>query len=560
MSRRIGIDEHTEQVVVSFRFDRQLKDRVKALPGSRYHGATRTWRFPFSALERVMEALVPHGFTCDWVDDAPGTTPPLPAAVSAPLDAAERRERPAGPASLSVRELNDRIRTAIARGFQGAVWVDGVVSSYDRNRPQGHAWFELVDAESDTAQTTISAVVFATQRERIARAMAKHGVELADGLSVRLRGRVEFYAPRGTVQFVVEDVDAAHSAGDLALRRERVLAELARRGLSERQRILPMPIVPLRVALVTSYESDAYFDVVSGLQASGFGFSITPFDVRVQGTNLSRSVCAALAAIAARAAEFDVVVVTRGGGSRVELGAWDDVAVAVAVAELPVKVLVAIGHQQDASALDAIATSAKTPTEAGERLAALARGSAERASALGAAVARAAEARVSDAHLRARTDGGRFAAAVRARLARERGRIDHLPRLLSAATLTALADQRATLRAAERRLQPTTLRRATARPGAQLDRLAARTARAAERATRAQQRTLDHAEHRLRLVHPDNVLKRGFAILRDADGAPLSKLADLPEGSAAQLQMADGTADILVNARRPPNHTNDRHD
>ncbi len=568
MTRRIEVDAETGDVVVSFRFDRTIKDAVKAIAGARFHGNSRTWRFPGERLSAVVSTLQPLGFA--WTEPPPRVAR-LDARLDAPSDAPalrarapERQSQPLSEdATIRIRDVNRAIGEAIDQRFRRSFWVAGELVNYDKNRATGHAWFELVDVELDagtdgrrqSSGTVMRAVAFASARDRMVHKMGAQGLALADGLTVRMRVRVEFYAPKGSIQLQVEDIDVAWSAGALALRREQVVREVAERGLAERQPAMEIPAVPLRVALLTSFESDAYFDVLSGLRVSGMAFDVTPLDVRVQGEGLSRSVCAALAWVAERRAEFDVVIITRGGGSRVELGGWDDLPVALAVAQLPVKVLVAIGHQQDRCALDDIAEAAKTPTEAAERLAALARGALARAATAADCVGRAAAARIATATAHTNQTALHVARHTRRNLDQQRAYIDAtLPRLLARATTTAINNRRSQLQAADARLSPAQAARPTQRRHAQCDALQQRLLRAIPSALKNANRSLDHAAHTIKLVHPDNILQRGFAILRDPDGKPIASANGLQPGDPLTVQTAqhDLTVDIKhINTRVP---------
>ena len=129
-----------------------------------------------------------------------------------------------------------------------------------------------------------------------------------------------------------------------------------------------MPTVPLRIGVVTSPGSDAWKDFHDELVRSGFAFEISLCGARVQGEGAEGDLLKALAYFASREAEFDVVAVIRGGGSRTDLMAFDTLDLAKSVALHPVKVVVGIGHHADRSVLDELAHSEKTPTAVGQYL------------------------------------------------------------------------------------------------------------------------------------------------------------------------------------------------
>src|SRR5690606_32177216 len=136
-------------------------------------------------------------------------------------------------------------------------------------------------------------------------------------------GRVELYVPWGSYRFLIEELDVGYTLGEAARRREEIRRRLAEEGLLDRNRALPFPALPLRVGLVTSRGSDAYNDVLSTFKESGFAFRVVADGVRVQGRQTEPSVLNALDWFRAHAAELDVLLICRGGGSRTDL-AWFD--------------------------------------------------------------------------------------------------------------------------------------------------------------------------------------------------------------------------------------------
>ncbi len=556
-------DEGLDALVVTFRYRPDVKDMVKGIRGARFDWTSKTWRFARADAADAARVLAGHGFALD-------------AAAAALLDGV-----PPGPEGVdddpegdgySISQLNDEASRALARHFTGDVWVVGEIDGWGRARQRDHAWFELVErsAEGGVA-ASVSAVLFRNARARVEAAFERAGLELEDGLRVRLRCRVDLYVRRGTFQLIIEDVDAAWSAGTLAARREQILAQLDADGLRERNASLPMPSVPLRVALLTSAGSDAYRDVVTTLQASRWGFDVTVFDVRVQGDQLESTVVGALALVGAHADRFDVCIVSRGGGSRVELGAWDNLAVARAVARCPVKVMVAIGHERDRGVLDEIAMSCRTPTEAARVLVGYLDDAAVAVDMLGERLDRGARRTVDTSRARLLATARGLDARTRGRLATEQARVDtHLPGAVRRAV-------RGRSRAAEARvdaLQRATARAATARPRAEharlsrahariersavrpittaaavLERAVPRLERAAAAVVRAARRDLEPLATAAEHADPRRLLARGFAIVRTADGRAIADAAALIVDDNISVQLRDGTIDATVTAR-----------
>ena len=259
-------------------------------------------------------------------------------------------------------DLRDFLREAFPE-----VWVAGEVNRV-RVTQRGHLYFELIEkGDRDQIEGKLEAVVWRSDHQRIRQQLAKAGLEIVEGQTIRCRGGVDFYPPFGRTQLVVREVDPVFTAGLLAQRRREVLVSLKVRGLLELNRQVPLSELPLRVALVTSDGSAAYHDFLSSLEESGFGFQVYFIHAAVQGKDAESEVASALGMLSSL--PIDCAVLIRGGGSRADLAAFDSQGVAEAVAQAPVPVLTGLGHEIDQSVADLVAHSSfKTPTKVAEYL------------------------------------------------------------------------------------------------------------------------------------------------------------------------------------------------
>lgn len=419
--------------------------------------------------------------------------------------------------TYSVAELAETIGERVRAAFPAEVWVTGEIQNLTDTRSVNR-YFSLVDAE-DGHDAQLSVVLLSRDRERVNRLLKKSGmrVRMTNGTEVRIRGRIDWYAPRGQLQLRMVSIDPAFTLGQLAVARAALLEKLAAEGLLGRNRTVPMPLLPLRVGLVTSAGSAAEADVLHELDASGFAFDVQVADVRVQGADAPGSVAGAIRWFAQRS--IDVVVVARGGGAATDLAAFDQELVARAIAESPHPVVTGVGHEIDRTVADEVAhLSAKTPTAAAQQLVAVVAESARRAYSTFEAILA-----VVDDTLRHRAE--------------------RLERLATRASTAAVAATRAELHRVEdveRRMG----RAANARLGS-----ASSAADAASRRLRsAGRRRLDEAARSLHLlasrtaaVDPERALARGWSITRLADGTVLRSAADAPAGTAIHTTLADGS-------------------
>jgi exodeoxyribonuclease VII large subunit len=252
--------------------------------------------------------------------------------------------------TLTVGEIARRIERALRREFgTTAVWVRGEIRDLNR-APSGHVHFTLTDGD-----LSVPVILFGSDRPRINRQLTANGpaVRMDDGIEVRIRVEVRWYAPRSQVSLRMTGIDPSFTIGRLAEQRDLLLRRLATEGLLRAQARLPLPLVPLRVGLVTSLGSAAHADVRRTLASAQLGFEVVECDARVQGPGAEPHLVEALAAVAGAGA--DVVLVVRGGGARTDLAAFDGEALARAIAGLGVPVLTGIGHETDTSVADEVA-------------------------------------------------------------------------------------------------------------------------------------------------------------------------------------------------------------
>ena len=562
--RRLELE--ADQLVARFSYTPWLKDEVKALPGARFDWNSKTWRFHTQYAPQVVPDLLKHGFeiaaeVLELLDDMEPVPGGDAAVIGASTDNAERRH--------SITELNRAAARAIATAFAPTILLIGEVSGFERTRSRRHAYFELVERDSEErTAATIGAVMFESARRSVESALEKAGMPITDGMRVCFRGRVSIYEARGSYQFVIESVDTSWVEGEQAMRRERILRKLKEEGIVDSNQRLPLPQFPLRVALLTSADSDAMHDVLSSLRQSRLPFTVDLFDVRVQGRDLESTVTRALDLVSRSANDWDCVLITRGGGSRVELGGWDNEVVARALVACPVKVIVAIGHHQDRSLLDDIAHSMKTPTAAGELLVELVADSMhyidELASRMDASVSRACATLTGSLSEYA----GRTQRAAERAVDRAANRTLHFPRVLHIATdgrLSTLQQSpgRALLRLRtlaaaspvryqKQRLEGLQRRLVSGAAALQQENVTG----LASSVTRLRHQALPELERNSALLRllaekvaandPLQVLNRGFVMLRDGQNRVVTELRSIKAGDLVKITMRDGSASATV--------------
>ena len=563
MSRMIDLELRTRTVWLSFPWDPRVVATVKTIPGRKFDEESKRWGVPMEEIAGVVERLEPLHFQLTprcrdhWQAQRTETHASRPA-NRFEVDAED---------GLTISALNAAARQALAERFGDAVWVVGEIDGLDRNRDAGHAYFELVERVTEGGEpiAKVRAVMFSKRREAIDRKLGE--LALADGMLIRLRGRVDLYGPQGAYQIVVEDVDAEWAVGALKRRRDQILARLEAEGIDSDNLRLPFPICPLRVGVITALDSDAYNDFVDELERAPWGFEVTAFNATMQGPNTERSVIAALRWFYRNAEQFDVLAVVRGGGARSDLTSFDSFDLGRAVCLMPMKVVCGVGHHRDQCVLDFVAHSEKTPTAAAQRLVAIADEFARGVDECAFRVSRAAAMRLERAATNLERTASAWERRTRDRLARADRRVQRAAGAIGGASRDAFrrAEERLAgrlrnleraaqirLERGDRAVEMAASRVDSRRLDGRLRREDARLGRAVEQLTRATDRgfskehlRIEHLGARLRLCDPRRVVERGYAIVRDEAGTVVTDAAVLRTMPRAEVEMRDGTVGVV---------------
>ena len=261
-------------------------------------------------------------------------------------------------ATLSVGEFIRAVNETVKDRFGRGVWLHGEIQELKTPK---HVYFTLVEQDGEN-KAVLSASIWQGVYSALRPKLLANGLELANGLKVRVFGEPDLFAGNGRFSIKISKIDPRFTLGDLIAQREEIVRQLKLKGLYDANRSVAMPVVPLRVGIVTSVGSAAHADVLKTFNDSGIGFTIVVHDARVQGEEAINSVVAALQTLDARE-DLDVLMLVRGGGSKNDLMAFDSVQISTAIAECRLPVLTGIGHETDLSVADEVAhESHKTPT------------------------------------------------------------------------------------------------------------------------------------------------------------------------------------------------------
>jgi len=406
--------------------------------------------------------------------------------------------------TLSLLELNGRVKSTIQFEMPDAYWVQAEISSISPSG-QGHCYLELVqkDATGRSFLAKAKANIWrGTWLKLKPYFEAQTGETLKVGMKVLLQVTVTFHEVYG-YSLVVQDIDPTYTMGDMARRRKEILEQLTKDGVIGLNKELEIPDLPNRIAVISSATAAGWGDFRNQLDGNiyGFRFYVKLFPALMQGDDVERSVISALNAVADRRDDFDLVVIIRGGGAVSELSCFDSYNLAFNIANFPLPVITGIGHERDDTVADVVAhTKVKTPTAAAEFIIN----------------------RVFDTATRLEDLTRRMGDAVQDRMNSENVRIERLSQKLP--SLFAL------LKARQEQL---------------LETVWIRSVNGVRNLLTAQTHKLEIVDKTLSAADPAVILKRGYSLTR-AGGRVVKCASDLKRGDRLTTVFADGSVESEI--------------
>lgn len=432
----------------------------------------------------------------------------------------ERRE-------LSLLELNNLVRGAVSEAFPGTCWVRAEMSDVRTNASSGHCYLEFIEKNPITGQLVARArgSIWAKTFRMLKPYFEMETRQMfASGLKVLVKVSVEFHELYG-YSLTVLDIDPAYTLGDMLRKRMEIIRQLKEEGVFTLNKELPFPVLPKRIAVITSPTAAGYEDFLNQLANNKAGYPFYPklFPALMQGERTEESVIAALDRIYHHIDCFDVVVIIRGGGSTSDLNSFDSYLLAANCAQFPLPVITGIGHERDDTILDMVAhTRMKTPTAVAEFLIGRMDAAAEELEDLQQEVSELASTILLKQKNFLQLLGARLPVIVTNRIERNRSFLQMAGNKLPASASAMLLRRRSTLESLQMQLQ---------------NRAALRLAEGT--------RFIQLTEQFIKMASPDYVLKRGYS-LSLKDGKIIKHATDLNPGDELVTRFADGDVKSIV--------------
>lgn len=409
---------------------------------------------------------------------------------------------------LTLFDLNRLVKETLDSNLEPSYWVVAEIGEM-RSNQTGHCYLELVEKADDKVIAKMRATIWAyTYRNLSTWFEGITGQALQPGLKILCNVTIQFHELYG-LSANVRDIDANFTLGERAQRRKKIIEQLVEDGVFDMNKSHKLPIVPQRIAVISSPTAAGFGDFMDQITKNSYGyqFKVRLYKAIMQGDKACESMINAMLQIHNSREEYDALIIIRGGGSQIDLDCFDDYNLAAHIAQFILPVITGIGHERDETIADLVAhTMMKTPTAVAEFLISGVRAFEER---LDDAFARIFHYTNSVLNLHTQqlsTLGYQLKASAKEKLSARLYRVDHLNERLKIHALNQLQNH---------------------------------------------QKKLDLAQKSLNLLDPENILKRGYT-LTTINGKTISK-AEIKPGDKMKTLSAEKIVISIVETQKDKN-------
>ncbi len=265
---------------------------------------------------------------------------------------------------LDLFEFQTKLKEGIECLFPSRLWVKAEVSAI-KVRNGGHCYLELSQSNESGLVAKAGAIIWLSKYRFISPYFESvTGSPISEGMVILVEVQVNYNQLYG-FSLIINDIDPEYSLGLKELERQRTIERLGKEGLLELQKGLTLPVLPYDLAVISAEDAAGFRDFRKHIEENPYGFkvNIELYPALMQGTDCPKSIIEALDAVNESGKGYDAVLILRGGGAKLDLACYDDYELAAVIAQYPLPVLTAIGHDQDFHVCDMVAYEyLKTPT------------------------------------------------------------------------------------------------------------------------------------------------------------------------------------------------------
>lgn len=397
----------------------------------------------------------------------------------------------------TLSEVGKSLETVIAQNYKGAYYIKAEIIKLNFYPRTGHCYPELVEKEGDTIKAQMRAVIWSSHLEPInERFRTITGEPLKEGITILCLATIEYSGKYG-LALHIQDIEPSYTLGEMAKNKVQTINRLKKEGLFDANKMVPMPLLPKRIAIISIETSKGYSDFTITLNQNEYGykFSYTLFPSLLQGDKAVGTMTKQLDEIEKQKDKFDCVVIIRGGGGDVGLSCYDNYDLSRRVAEFPLPIISGIGHSTNVTVVEMVSHETKiTPTEVAYYFIQCFRNFDERLQQWQKALAQYALNLLKDERMKLQQTESRRQQLAQRVLINNRRDVENLQQLL-----------------------PILCRQLLSREKEKVARM----------------------ENSVALLHPRNILKRGFSVTL-LNGKPVTKATALKTGDELVTQLHEG--------------------
>ncbi len=265
---------------------------------------------------------------------------------------------------LDLFDFQTKLKEGIECLFPSRLWIKAEVSAV-KARNGGHCYLELSQSNDNGLIAKANAIIWSSKYRFIAPYFETvTGSPISEGMVILAEVQVNYSQLYG-FSLIINDVDPEYSLGQKEMERQKTIERLGKEGLLELQKDLQLPPLPYDLAVISAEDAAGYRDFIRHIDGNPYGFkvNIELYPALMQGADCPESIIAAMDMIMESGKDYDAVLILRGGGAKLDLACFDDYGLAAVIAQFPLPVLTAIGHDQDFHVCDMVAHEyVKTPT------------------------------------------------------------------------------------------------------------------------------------------------------------------------------------------------------
>lgn len=270
----------------------------------------------------------------------------------------------------SLSQFNTLVKQTIQRSLDPSYWIVCEIGELNLHR-NGHCYLELVEKEGNKVLAKLRATIWSYTYASIHRLFHRiTGSDLSAGMQVLVNASLEFHPIYG-LSLNIKDIDPNYTLGERERKRQATIQQLVDDGVMDLNKSLVLPMVPQRIAIISAEGAAGYGDFMNQITQNPYGYIIDTrlFHATMQGDTAAQSILSQLHRIYELEDAFDLVILIRGGGAKMDLDCFDDYELNAHLAQFPLPIITGIGHERDETIADLVANiSLKTPTAVAEFL------------------------------------------------------------------------------------------------------------------------------------------------------------------------------------------------